>query len=136
RVRPFRRGKREAVEIAGETERVVAHYMLVAALINLGQGALVGLGMVLLGVPNPGLWGLLTFCLEFIPYLGGAAMIILLSLVGLATFDSIGRAFLPPLVYLTITTLQNNLVSPIAYGRPPPLNPVPRAAGEVVWYAL
>jgi predicted PurR-regulated permease PerM len=136
RVLPLRREKREAVAIAGETERVVAHYMVVTALINLGQGALVGLAMALLDVPNPTLWGLLTFCLEFIPYLGGASMIILLTLVGLATFDSIGRAFLPPLVYLTITTLQNNLVSPLAYGRRLRLNPVAVFVGVLFWYAL
>jgi predicted PurR-regulated permease PerM len=136
RVLPVRREKREAVEIAGETETVVSHYLVVTALINLGQGLLVGIGMALLGLPNPTLWGLLTFCLEFIPYLGGAAMVILLSLAGLATFDSIGHAFLPPLVYLAITTLQNNLVSPIAYGRRLRLNPVAVFVGVLFWYAL
>jgi predicted PurR-regulated permease PerM len=136
RVLPVRREKREAVEIVSETERVVSHYMVVTALINIGQGLLVGVCMALLGLPSAGLWGLLTFCLEFIPYLGGASMLILLSLVGLATFDSIGRAFLPPLVYLAITTLQNNLVSPIAYGRRLRLNPVAVFVGVLFWYAL
>ena len=136
RVLPLRREKREAVEIAGETERVVSHYMVVTALINVGQGVLVGLAMALLHVPNPLLWGLLTFALEFIPYLGGASMIILLTLVGLATFDSLGRAVLPPLTYLAITTLQNNLVSPIAYGRGLRLNPVAVFVGVLFWYGL
>jgi predicted PurR-regulated permease PerM len=136
RVLPVRREKREAVEIVSETERVVSHYMVVTALINIGQGLLVGVCMALLGLPSAGLWGLLTFCLEFIPYLGGASMLILLSLVGLATFDSIGRAFLPPLVYLAITTLQNNLISPIAYGRRLRLNPVAVFVGVLFWYAL
>jgi predicted PurR-regulated permease PerM len=136
RVLPVRREKREAVEIVSETERVVSHYMVVTALINIGQGLLVGVCMALLGLPSAGLWGLLTFCLEFIPYLGGAAMLILLSLVGLATFDSMGHAFLPPLVYLAITTLQNNLVSPIAYGRRLRLNPVAVFVGVLFWYAL
>jgi predicted PurR-regulated permease PerM len=136
RVLPLRREKREAVEIAGETERVVSHYMLVTALINVGQGTLVGLAMALLHFPNPVLWGLLTFCLEFIPYLGGAAMLILLSLVGLATFDSVGHALLAPLLYLTITTLQNNLVSPVAYGRRLRLNAVVVFVGVLFWYGL
>jgi predicted PurR-regulated permease PerM len=136
RVLPLRSEKREAVEIVTETERVVSHYMVVTALINVGQGVLVGVSMALLGVPSAGLWGLLTFCLEFIPYLGGASMVILLSLVGLATFDSIGHALLPPLIYLAITTLQNNLVSPIAYGRQLRLNPVAVFVGVLFWYAL
>jgi predicted PurR-regulated permease PerM len=68
------------------------------------------------------LWGILTFFLEFIPYLGGASMLILLTLAGLASFDRIGQVLLPPLVYLAVTTLQNNPVSPVAYGLR--LNPV------------
>ena len=110
--------------------------MLVTALINLGQGALVGLTMWLVGLPNPALWGLLTFALEFIPFLGGAAMMILLALAGLATFDGIGQALLPPAIYLTITTLQNNLVSPVAYGRRLRLNPVAILVGVLFWYYL
>jgi predicted PurR-regulated permease PerM len=39
-------------------------------------------------------------------------------------------------VYLTITTLQNNLVSPIAYGRRLRLNPVAVFVGVLFWYAL
>jgi predicted PurR-regulated permease PerM len=133
---PVRQEKREAVRIAGEVEGVVSHYMLVTALINLGQGALVAVAMWLVHLPNPVLWGLLTFALEFIPFLGGAAMLILLTLTGLATFDSIGQILLPPAIYLTITTLQNNLVSPVAYGRRLRLNPVMILVGVLFWYYL
>jgi len=131
-----RQEKREAVRMAGEVEAVVSHYMLVTALINVGQGTLVGLAMWLVHLPNPVLWGLLTFVLEFIPFLGGAAMMILLTLTGLATADGIGQALLPPAIYLTITTLQNNLVSPVAYGRRLRLNPVAILVGVLFWYYL
>jgi predicted PurR-regulated permease PerM len=136
KVLPMRQDKREAVRIARETEGVVSHYMVATALINVGQGAVVGIAMWLLHVPNPVLWGILTFVLEFIPFLGGACMIILLTLVGLATADGVGRALLPPAVYLTITTLQNNLVSPVAYGRSLRLNPVAVLVGVLFWYYL
>ncbi|HUR93428.1 MAG TPA: AI-2E family transporter [Gemmatimonadales bacterium] len=136
KVVPLRRDKVEAVRIAQETETVVAHYMVATALINVGQGALVGLAMWLLHLPNPVLWGMLTFLLEFIPFLGGACMLILLTLAGLATADGVGRALMGPAVYLTISTLQNNLVSPIAYGRRLRLNPVAVLVGVLFWYYL
>jgi predicted PurR-regulated permease PerM len=136
KVLPMRQDKREAVRIVSETEGVVSHYMVATALINAGQGAVVGLAMWLLHLPNPVLWGILTFFLEFIPYLGGACMIILLTLVGLATASGIGRALLPPFVYLTISTIQNNLVSPVAYGRSLRLNPVAVLVGVLFWYYL
>jgi predicted PurR-regulated permease PerM len=134
KVLPMRQEKREAVRIAHETETVVSHYMVATALINLGQALVVGLAMWLLELPNPVLWGVLTFLLEFIPFLGGACMMILLTLAGLATADGIGHALLPPAVYLTITTLQNNLVSPVAYGRRLKLNPVAVLVGVLFWY--
>jgi predicted PurR-regulated permease PerM len=136
KVLPLRRDKREAVRIAHETEAVVSHYMVATALINVGQGVVVGIAMWLLHLPNPVLWGILTFFLEFIPFLGGACMIILLALVGLATEPGIGRALFPPFVYLTISSLQNNLVSPVAYGRSLRLNPVAVLVGVLFWYYL
>jgi predicted PurR-regulated permease PerM len=136
KVLPMRQEKREAVRIARETEGVVSHYMVATAVINAGQGVVVGIAMWLLHVPNPVLWGILTCFLEFIPFLGGACMIILLTLVGLATQAGIGRALLPPAVYLSITMLQNNLVSPVAYGRSLRLNPVAVLVGVLFWYYL
>lgn len=136
RVLPMRREKREAVEIAREAEAVVSHYVVVTALINAGQGAVVGLALWLVHLPNPVLWGLLTFGFEFIPFLGGAVLVILLTLAGLATSDSLGHALLPPALYLAISTLQNNLVSPVAYGRRLQLNPIAILIGVLFWYAL
>jgi predicted PurR-regulated permease PerM len=92
--------------------------------------------MWLLGMPSPVLWGMLTVLLEFIPYLGGMTMVLLLTLMGLATFDTLGRALLAPGAYLLITTLQNNLVSPFAYGSRLKLNPVAVMLGVMVWYGL
>ena len=135
-VLPLKREKQEAVKIVEEAESVVGRYLTVTALINAGQGTVVGLAMWLLHLPNPVLWGILTFFLEFIPYLGGASMLILLTLAGLATFDHLGQALLPPAVYLTITTLQNNLVSPVAYGRRLNLNPPAVFVGVLFWWFL
>lgn len=132
----LRRDKIEAVSMVHEAEGVISHYMLATVLINAGQGAVVGVAMWLLHLPNPALWGVLTFVLEFIPYLGGALMLVLLGLAGLAGGGGVGQVLLPPAVYLAITTLQNNVVSPIAYGRRLRLNPVAVLVGVLFWWSL
>jgi len=43
---------------------------------------------------------------------------------------------LAPGIYLAITTLQNNLVSPLAYGRRLRLNPVAVLVGVLFWWYL
>jgi predicted PurR-regulated permease PerM len=135
-VLPLMWEKKRAVEVVRETEAVVSRYLVVSLLINIGQGAAVALAMWLIGMPTPVLWGMMTVLLEFIPYLGGTFMVLFLGLIGLATFDSVGKALLAPGAYLLITTLQNNLVSPILYGRRLKLNPVAVLVAVMVWWFL
>jgi predicted PurR-regulated permease PerM len=135
-VLPGFRDKKRAVEVVHETEAAVSRYMLVSLLMYLAEGVLVWLTAWLLGLPTPMLWGVLTVLLEFVPYLGGAVMTILLAVVGLATFDSVGRALLAPGVYLVISAVQNNFASAFAYGRGLRLNPVAVLVAVMVWYAM
>lgn len=107
-----------------QAESVVRRYLVVTAVINLGQGVLVAVALWLIGMPTPSLWGVLTFFFEFLPYIGALFMVIALSVTGLATFDSIGHVLLAPLAYITISTIQNNAVSPFAYGSGLKLNPL------------
>jgi predicted PurR-regulated permease PerM len=125
-----------ALQVTRDVEDAVSRYMVANALINLGQGVVVALATAFIGLPSPPLWGVLTFFCEFVPYLGAAFMLFLLSVAGLATSQSIGHAALGPLAYLLITTLQNNLVSPLAYGRHLRLNPVAVLVGVMFWWFL
>ncbi len=128
-------GKR-VVGILGEMQRVVSRYLLVTLLINVGQGILVGIAMALIGMPAPLVWGALTVVAEFVPYAGGLVMVVLLTLTGLAGSQSAGHVVLAPGLYLLITTLQNNLVSPVVYGQGLRLNPLAILLGVIVWYFL
>ncbi len=133
---PVPADKRAASKVASDTEAAVAGYLVATALINLGQGIAVGLAMWLIGMPEPVLWAVLTFGLEFIPYLGGAIMIGLLAIVAFTTFDGLGRILAAPGSYLAITTVQNNLVSPLVYGKRLRLNPVAVFLGVLFWWSL
>lgn len=123
----------QTLDVASEIRRVVLRYLLVNVIINAAQGAVVAAIVWILGFPSPVLWGVLTFLAEFIPFFGGAAMVGLLLLTGIAAGQGIGHALLAPAAYLLITTLQNNLVSPAAYGRSLRLNPTAILAGVMFW---
>ena len=47
----------------------MARYLALSSLINCCEGIAVGIVMWAIGMPDPLVWGLLTFALEFIPYL-------------------------------------------------------------------
>jgi len=136
KVIPTFRDKKVALDVVNEGEDVVALYMWVTLLINLGQGTLVGVVMWWLKMPSPLVWGFATVVLEFIPYLGAAIMVALLSIVAFATFDTFGHILAAPGAYLLITNIQNNIVSPFAYGHKLQLNPTAVLIGVLLWYFL
>jgi predicted PurR-regulated permease PerM len=61
---------------------------------------------------------------------------VLLVIAGLAANQSFAHALWAPLIYLIVTTLQNNLVSPVAYGRGLRLNPTVILFAVMFWFML
>jgi predicted PurR-regulated permease PerM len=136
KVLPQLQDKKTAVRIARETERSISTYLLTVLAVNLGEGVVVAGAMHLLGMPTPWLWGVLAALLEFIPYLGAIAMLVMLGLAGLTTFDSLGHALLAPGAFLAINLIQANLVSPIFLSERLTLNPVAIFIGLSLWFFL
>ncbi len=129
-----RSDKEIADDVISEAEHVTLRYVVATAMINIGQATIIGLLMWWYGMPTPLLWAIFTFIFEFVPYLGAAAMIVLIGATAIATFDNPGKILLPPFTYFIVTTLQNNLVSPIAYGKQLRLNPVAVLIGVLFWW--
>jgi predicted PurR-regulated permease PerM len=136
KVLPRFRDKKRAVEIARETEASISTYLFTVAVVNVSEGIVVGGALHLLHMPNAVLWGVLTVLLEFIPYLGAAAMVAILALAGLTTFESVGHAMLIPATYLVINIIQSNVVSPLLLGNRLTLNPVAIFVGLALWFFL
>lgn len=130
---PTRANKRAAAHIAAEVETAVAQYLAVSTMLYIIEAGLVGLACWALGMPSPLLWAALTLMLEFIPYIGGAVLVVILTIGALASFDSVGRAVLVPISYLVISAVQNNLASPILYGNRLKLNPVAVLIAVLFW---
>ena len=128
--------KRTMKDVLHDTESIVARYLIVTALINVGQAGAVGVAMWAIGMPEPWMWALLTFVLEFIPYLGGATMVGLLLITAFTTFSSTGKILLPAILYLVITTIQNNVISPYAYGGRLKLNPIAVMICVMFWWFI
>jgi predicted PurR-regulated permease PerM len=131
-----RDAKANLLDAVDEVKRVIERYVVVTVVINIAQGCIVALVMWGLGMPSPILWGIATLFLEAIPYLGATVMIGALALVAFATLQGVGHIVLVPATYLAITTLQNNVVSPIAYGRNLKLNPVAVLIAVMFWWFL
>jgi predicted PurR-regulated permease PerM len=123
-VMPTLSDKKRAVEISHEIQQNISNYLFAVSLINIGLGIIVSGGLYFMGVPNAAMWGMLVAVLNFVPYFGPVAGIILLGTVGLLTFDTLWKGVLPPAWYLLLHLLEANLVTPVLLGRRFTLNPV------------
>jgi predicted PurR-regulated permease PerM len=133
-VLPQFRDKKKAVTIARETEASISTYLVTVTLMNIGLGITVAAAMFLLGMPNPILWGALAALAEFVPYLGATALVGVLALAGLVTFEPVGQALLVPAAYLGVNVLQSQFIYPLVLGHRLTLNPVAILVGLVFWW--
>ncbi len=133
-VMPTLSDKKRAVEISHEIQQNISNYLFSVTLINLGLGVAVSGGLYFMGVPNAAMWGIFVAIMNFVPYFGPVAGIILLAAVGLLTFDtSIWQALLPPAWYLLLHLLEANLITPVLLGRRFTLNPVVIFVSLIFW---
>lgn len=124
RIAPSLRDKIRVVETARDIQQHVSVYLGTIALINVGVGMVVSLGMYLVGMPNPILWGTLTGVLNFIPYLGVAISIVIVTFASLLTFETIGQVLLPPAIIFAVNVVEGQFMTPIITGRRLALSPV------------
>jgi predicted PurR-regulated permease PerM len=135
-VTPRLADKKRTLDIAQQVESAVSEYLLTVSLINLILGCAVALAMVLLGVPNPALWGAMVAVFNFIPYLGEIASVTALTLVGLLTFDDLWRGLLVPGVFCVLSAAERYILTPLILGRRLSLNPVVIVLSVLFWGAM
>jgi predicted PurR-regulated permease PerM len=124
RVLPRMHEKREVVEIARELEHNISAFLFTITIVNTCVGLIVAAVMLMLGMPNPILWGVVAGLLNFIPYFGPMCVVLVLVLAGFLSFESVLGAFVPAMVYLAIHAFESNFVTPSILGRRLTLNPV------------
>lgn len=98
-------------------QREISRYLAALAIINTTVGLITAAALWILGLPNPALWGFLTALFCFIPYIGPMALMVLLLLAGITTFDPGPQVFGPMLAFMAIHAVESNIVSPVIVGR-------------------
>ena len=119
-----RDAKLRFLKIVTDVERNLASYLAIVTAINASLGVVVALGAFALGFPNPAIFGVLAALLNYVPYVGPAVMVVILFVVGLVSFPSLGQAFIAPLAFVLLTTMEGHFITPTVVGRRVTLNPL------------
>ncbi|HEX8480594.1 MAG TPA: AI-2E family transporter [Allosphingosinicella sp.] len=99
-------------------------YLGTITIVNIAMGLAVAFILYLLDMPTPLMWGGIVAVLNYIPYLGPIASVLLLALGGLMAFADPWYAFLPALCFIGIHIVEANLITPFFVGRRLTINPL------------
>jgi predicted PurR-regulated permease PerM len=133
RVTPGLERRRRAVRIARAIQVNLGRYLITVSCINAGLGLVTGMALYLLGMPNPILWGVMVAILNFMPYIGAAVSLVVLSTVAFLTFDSLGQVLAVPAVFFALTAFEGQILTPVLTGRRLALNPVAIFLSMLFW---
>lgn len=130
---PNFRDKKRALRIAYGIEKSVSRYLLTVTLVNACLGLVVGFSLWLIGLPQPIVWGILAFVLNFLPYVGAIVGTVLVGVVSIVNFDSLSYGLIAPAAYLAATAVEGQFVTPMILGRRLELNTVSVFVTVVFW---
>ena len=116
-----------------EAARSLSRFLLMQLVINAGYGLTLGLGLYLIGVPYPLLWGILSATLRFVPYVGTwvAIGLILLFSVAVTPTWTLPLLLLAFVVVLELSTAY--IVEPLFFGHSTGVSPIALVAAAAFW---
>lgn len=99
----------QALEDAGTR---VARYLLMQLIVNVTYGVPIGIGLWLIGVPYPLLWGMMATALRFIPYIGPVLAASLPIALAIAVAPGWSMLFWVAALFIVLELISNNVVEP------------------------
>jgi predicted PurR-regulated permease PerM len=109
--------------VLDEAENNVSQYFGTLVVVNLCLAAIAAGLATAVGLSNPLLWGVLAGTLNFILYLGPAIMVATLFVIGLMTLPTLTDALVPPVLWIAVTTVEGQFITPTIIGHRLTLNP-------------
>jgi predicted PurR-regulated permease PerM len=110
------------LRILNEIEGHLGGYLITVTMINLGVGAASGIICAIAGMPNAAGLGALAATLNFFPIIGPVAMFVILTVVGVIAFSTIGGGLIAPLAFIGVVFIEGHFVTPTIIGRRLELN--------------
>jgi predicted PurR-regulated permease PerM len=114
----------------------LSRYFLSQFVVNCGFGAVIWAGLFLIGIPSPGLWGILAGLLRFVPYVG--VFVAMLGPIALAAAVDPGWSMViyVALLFVIVEPIVGYVIEPLLYGHSTGLSPVSVVVAALFWTLL
>ncbi|HEY2007544.1 MAG TPA: AI-2E family transporter [Rhizomicrobium sp.] len=116
-----------------EAANRLSRYLFLQTCINTCFGLMVGLGLWLIGIPNAGLWALMSMLLRFVPYVGVPLAFLFPFTLALAVDPGWSKMVWVIALYGGIEPVIGQVIEPMLYGRSMGLSAVAVVVAAVFW---
>ncbi|MFT8244968.1 AI-2E family transporter [Roseomonas sp. BN140053] len=111
----------------------LSRYFLAQTVVNTGFGLGITLGLWLIGIPSPLLWGILAGLMRFVPFVGGFIAAAFPILLAMAVDPGWTTLLWTLALFLVAEPLMGNAVEPMIYGHSTGLSPVAVLLATAFW---
>ena len=125
--------KRLTVQALDEINEQIQRYLLVQVFTSALVGVATWLAFLWIGVDNAAVWGVVTFVLNFIPYVGSHVVTGGSALLGFVQFGSFEMAAADRRRGTVINSVEGYILTPWLTGRASRINPVTVFVGVLAW---
>lgn len=108
-------------------------YFLTQLSINALFGVVIGVGLLVIGVPNPVLWGILSALLRFVPYVGSFIAAVLPVTLAAAVEPGWSMSLWTLALYVVVEGVTGQAIEPMVYGRSTGLSPFSVVVAAIFW---
>jgi predicted PurR-regulated permease PerM len=113
--------------------RRLSRLFLTQVALNSAYGVVIALGLWLIGVPSPILWGALAGVLRFVPYVGAIIGAVFPVILAAAVDTGWSMSLSAAALFLVIEPIVGHGIEPMVYGRSTGLSPVAVVAAATFW---
>jgi predicted PurR-regulated permease PerM len=111
----------------------LSRFLLAQTLVNASFGIIVAVGLYMIGIPSPILWGIAAFLLRFIPYLGSFIAASFPIALAAAIDPGWGIALETLALFLIVETVIGQAVEPWLYGHNTGISPIAVVISATFW---
>ena len=116
-----------------DAARRLSRYFLTQLALNAAFGVVAAIGLWLIGVPSPILWGVFVALMRFVPYIGSFVAAIPPILLAASVDPGWSMALMTLALFLIGEPLMGHVVEPIVYGQSTGLSPFAVVISAIFW---
>lgn len=116
-----------------DAARRLSRYFLTQLALNAFFGLVAGIGLWLIGVPSPALWGVFAALMRFVPYIGSFLAAAPPVLLAAAVDPGWSMAIMAAALFVLGEPLMGQVVEPIVYGQSTGLSPFAVVISAIFW---